>query len=100
VRLDQEYPSAAHLFSAYLHQDWPEDAGSWQAAIDHYVGGEALSLRVAAQRELARLLAETRDERALATALEALGNFYHPGAEGLTYRAWLAQVLARLAATG
>ena len=39
VRHDQQYPAAAQLFAAYLHQDWPEDAGSWQAAIDQYAAG-------------------------------------------------------------
>lgn len=98
VRLDRQYPAAAQLFGGYLHQDWPEDAGSWQTAIDQYVSREAQPLRAAAQLDLARLLAEVSGEGELAAALDAFGNAYDPRAEGLTYRAWLEQVRARLAA--
>ena len=97
VRHDQQYPAAAQLFGAYLHQDWPEDAGSWQAALAQYAAREAPPLVAAAQRDLTRLLTDSPTEEALARALDAFGNAYDPRPDGLTYRAWLEQVRAHLA---
>ena len=97
-RLDKRYPYIGQFFGCYLHQDWPEDAGSWEAAADQFLAGESADHVRRAVADLDRLLADARGETDLRRALDAFGNAYDPTAEGLSLRAWLAQVGGRLAA--
>ena len=97
-RPEHRYPHAAQLFGCYLHQDWPEDAGSWQAAADQFLATETAEQAQRAVADLDRLLADAADEATLWRALDAFGNAYDPAADGVPVRAWLAAVTTRLRA--
>ena len=96
-RLDQRYGYAGQFFACYLHQDWPEESGTWEAAADLFLTKETPEHAQRAVADLGRLLAETHEESELQQALDAFGNAYDPTPEGLSLRAWLAQVRSRLA---
>lgn len=98
MRPDQEYPHLAQFLGAYLHQDWPEESGSWEAATDLFVSGESADQVRRALRDLRELLDRMADEAALERALDAFGCDYDPTADGVTRRAWLERVGSRLAA--
>jgi hypothetical protein len=99
ARPDQRYPHAAQLFGCYLHQDWPEDAGTWQAAVDQFLARESADHAGRVAADVARLLVETPDDAALRHALDAFGNAYDPvDEESATLRDWLGAVVARIRA--
>jgi hypothetical protein len=84
------------LFSAYLHQDWPDEHAAANEAVDAFIGdrqGTPALARTLTQLE--HLLATTPDA-ALPDALENLGCAYHPPGDGLTHRAWLTHVAGML----
>ena len=95
-RLDRRYPEIAQFFGGYLHQDWPEDAGSWEAAVDQFLAGESAEHVRRAVADLERLLDERRNDVELSRALDAFGNAYDPTPDGLSLREWLTRVGVRM----
>ena len=98
MRLDEEYPHLAQFLGAYLRQNWPEESGGWEAATDLFVSNEPADHVQRALGDLRELLRRVPDDSALGRAPDALGRYYDPTPDGVTSRAWLEQVGARLAA--
>ena len=98
--LAERYPTLQHLFSSYFHQDWTLEAPTTAAAVRQFTSDEGATVAQRAAGELERLLAELPKESDLATALDALGCYYTPAAEGVTRRTWLTRVGQVLLAAG
>src|SRR3712207_3643971 len=94
-RLDRKYPAAANFFAGYLHQDWPEESGSWQAAADLFLAKASPAHAAAAAADVARLLADCATDAELTRALDAFGNAYDPTPDGTSVRRWLELVMSR-----
>src|SRR5687767_10952943 len=74
----ERYGYAGQFFACYLHQDWPEESGSWEAAADLFLMKESPEHARRAVADLDRLLAETREEAELLRVLDVFCNAYDP----------------------
>ena len=91
------YPYLAHLLGAYLHQDYLVVSGSEEGAIDDFLALEPPYFGWGLRADLERFLDD--HARAPLAALEATfpGAIY-VGEDDAAARAWVGQVLARVAA--
>jgi hypothetical protein len=93
----EQYPELEQLFSCYLHEDWPLDYPTPDAALAEGVAGLPPDALRAACEEVDRLRADPRDPEALTEMLQReLGVCYLWEADGYTPDAWLAHVAALL----
>lgn len=91
-----KYPNLHQFFGAYFHQDCFVDSPTATAVVELYAREWPADGVKAATRELRELLSSTTAEAELATTVDELGCYYIPSADGLTYRAWLSQVVRML----
>lgn len=99
-RVDQAYPAAAQFFAGYLHQDWPEESGSWEAAAGLFIARESRAQVAAAAADVTRLLNAYATDADLVQVLDAFGNAYDPTPDGVSVRDWLRVLLDRLRSGG
>jgi hypothetical protein len=92
--MSTETKHAAHLFSAYFHQDCLVDDPDWESVVLRFRRSEPLDVVRRTQTELADLLKQP-DESALERLLA--DSFYDPRPEGLSLRAWFEEILHLLA---
>jgi hypothetical protein len=88
------------FFSAYFHQDWPEEAKDPAQVISLYLAQRpgAEVLRGLAQ-QIRRFMDSYTDDDELEHALfSELGCYYQPSADKVSARAWLQDVACTLAA--
>jgi hypothetical protein len=88
------YPHLEELVGGYFHQDWRDDAPTAAAILERYLNewpAEDAALALGELRALLRL-ADDKVEQAVA----AMGSYYNPVADGLSYRGWLTQMADRL----
>jgi CdiI immunity protein len=93
------YPRLAHLFGAFMHQDWDMEGGDWPDLVRNFAQGQPVAELKAAATELDALLADFADDGALSDQLyRELGCYYDPRPDlgGPTVRAWLGQVAGLL----
>jgi hypothetical protein len=81
------------FLGGYFHQDWPDDAPSWQAVVERYRGENTDAGRVA--QEIVQLIQCHPGDDSLVAELNRLGCYYWPEAPG-SYRAWLSEVAVAL----
>ncbi|HCB74616.1 MAG TPA: hypothetical protein DEP91_00300 [Sphingomonas bacterium] len=90
--------STEQVLGGYLHQDWPGEFSTVDAAVAAMINAEPRSLREAAASEIDALLARETDEARLRTILtDEAGCYYNPASEGSSYRDWLSGLVVRLA---
>ena len=98
--LRAQYPALSHLYGAYFHQDWPEDYGTPDGVLRHYLQDEPGDLARAARRELDDVLQRRPAEADLEEIHRRLGgSLYLPGV-GFTARDWFVHVGKFLARAG
>jgi hypothetical protein len=66
---EARYPMLQQFFGCYLHEDWPEESGTPQAAVNAAIAGYPLEMRRQARRELEALLRSTDDDSTLRRVL-------------------------------
>jgi hypothetical protein len=86
----------ALLLGAYFHQDWFIEGANTQEVLDRFVAEADTEVIRGAKHQAEALLAAGPSERRLARTLNGMGLYYLPGADGLTYREWLAWVAEAL----
>lgn len=90
--------STEQVLGGYLHQDWPGEFSTVDAAVTAMIDAEPRELREAAASEIDALLARETDEAQLRTVLtDEAGCYYDPASDGSNYRDWLNGLAARLA---
>jgi len=89
-----ESKHAAHLFSAYFHQDCFVDDPDWESVVLRFRQSEPLDIVRKTQTELENLLKQP-GESAIGKVLA--DSFYDPRCEGLSLRAWFEEIIHLLA---
>jgi len=85
------------FFGAYFHQDWDIEYGTPEQALSAAIRGHE-SQREELSRFVGLFIEEHPDDEDLDQALWSdLGCEYLPSADGISSRAWLVDVAARLA---
>lgn len=82
----------------YLHQDWPEFYGSWQAAADAFVRDEPEDAANFGG-QAAQLLRDHPTSPQLGGILQELGCFYWPSRYDSDYVRWFEEVVAHIDAS-
>jgi hypothetical protein len=95
--LRKDYDELWQLFACYLCEDWPEEYGTWERAIDAAVLGRSRHIEVALRR-LENLLALQLSSKDLRRVLGNLSCGYWPGTEE-HYEPWLSEVAGRIRST-
>lgn len=85
-----------HLLGAYLNLDWPEEYGTWWAAVDDYCVHEPSAKNLVPEiEEVLRTITSEAGLRRL--VVDELDSGYLPDADGTTtYREWLEAVAWRV----
>jgi hypothetical protein len=89
----------AYLFGIYLGQDWPDEYGTWESAVDAFKR-ENPPLTAPAIAIVEDMLVASPDEIELQLALERVSCAYDPAGGAGGYRTWLQAVRDRLSANG
>ena len=63
------YPMLQQFLGCYLHQDWPEESGTPQRAVEEAIADCPLERRRQVRRELAALLRSTDEDTSLRRVL-------------------------------
>src|SRR4051794_13282034 len=93
------YPRLAHLFGAFMHQDWDTEGKDWPDLVRNFAQGQPEAELKATANELDRLLAMFPEDAGLNDQLYGeLGCYYDPRPDlgGPTVRDWLGQVAGLL----
>jgi CdiI immunity protein len=93
------YPRLAHLFGAFMHQDWDTEGKDWPDLVGNFAHGQPAAELEATANEVDRLLAEFPEDAGLNDQLyRELSCYYDPRPDlgGPTVRAWLGQVAGSL----
>lgn len=80
------------MCGTYFHQDWLEDTGSPQAAVQSFSCMEHPSLVSRTLAEVRMLIASPTSDQAIQELFDAWGCEYYLPADGLTPRRWLMQL--------
>lgn len=95
---DREYPTLYQLFGGFFHEDWREEHGSPDAAVQAFIREAPPQAIAAARDELDALLSRAYDDVALTRLLTiGFGSDYVPANDGSTSTQWLAHVRTLLA---
>lgn len=89
------FPRLAHLFGAYMHQDWAVEGQDWPDLVRNFAQGEPGTDLAAVAAEVERLLTDFPEDAALSDQLfRVLGCYYAPRPDlgGPDVRGWLRQV--------
>ena len=87
-------PNLEEFLGGYFHQDWSEDAPTAVAIVERYLSEWPIEEIPKMLNELNALLAQ-RDDDVMQCVMK-MGCFYNPVADGISYRAWLNQIVYRL----
>lgn len=90
-----EHPLLTTLLGGYLHQDYDDEHGSANGAIDAFAAETTRVDREALALEIASLFARY-DDATLPRAIEMMGNAYDYEREGRSAHEWLRSVVARV----
>ena len=93
---EPEYEALSNFFGSYLNQDYPDDFGTAQAAVDAYKREFPADVLFATSEEAARLARLDVEEHQLRTTLLDLGLEYTPWTDGWTAQQWLAWLASDL----
>ena len=94
------YPRLTYLAGAYFHQDYDLEAPTPAGIIANFAESEEPGVIRELAAEITSILDSDMTEGQIADLwLTTLRASYEPDREGLTYRAWLATVLAALEET-
>ncbi|MDR0781275.1 MAG: hypothetical protein LBF16_11375 [Pseudomonadales bacterium] len=94
----QELKTSSQLFGAYLHQDWADEFGSDDEAVQAMIDLELPETLVEASREIREMLSTQASDTELAAIMtDEVGCYFDPASKGQTYREWLGCVLKQWA---
>ncbi len=93
----EKYADLMNIFGGQLHNNWTEEYGTWENAIDFYCKWSRSDLLSEISAQLRVIIEAGHDEDTLSRIIndECYGNIYPPGI-GLTYQQWLEMVDAML----
>lgn len=89
------FPAMWQFAGVYLNQDWPDDYGSWEAAVDAFVV-ESPTYAQQLPDEIARALREIDSEPELEAFLDGQGASYAARSADGGYRALLTKIAERV----
>jgi len=92
LKFEEEFPNLCQLMGCYFHQDWDLTGPDTESVLAEYARVTPVNRMSLARAEIARLLSRGTDESELARDLDALGSYYYPGGDGITYVEWLRKV--------
>ena len=90
--ITQTYPALSQFLGAYLHQDWPEEFSTPEAAIETFCRREPADVVRTVCAELDQVIRESQQSTNPSRLLFDLGCYYDPLADGRTVSDWFAQV--------
>lgn len=95
-----DFDQIKNFFSAYFHQDWPEEAEDPAQVISLYLAERpgAEELRGLAKQIRSLVDSYTDDDELEHALLSELGCYYLPSADKVSARAWLQDVACTLEA--
>ncbi|MBX9582738.1 MAG: hypothetical protein K2X87_20730 [Gemmataceae bacterium] len=96
--ITQTYPTLSQFLGAYLHQDWPEEFSTPEAAIEAFRRREPADSVRAIRAELEQVIHEAQQSSDPSRLLYDLGCYYDPRADGRSVSDWLAHVRKVLSA--
>ena len=67
--MESRFYRLSQFLGCYLHEDWPEDSGTPEAAVDNAIADYPVELLQQTRREIATVLAETPDDACLRDVL-------------------------------
>jgi len=91
-----DLPNLADFLGTYLNQDWKSDYPNMEAVVDDFKRGDPPELVADVVDELEILITRSDSDASLGDALEKLGCYLAPEAEGMTNRQWAQWLLHRL----
>lgn len=95
--ITQTYPALSQFLGAYLHQDWPEEFSTPEAAVEAFHRREPADSVRAVCAELEQAIYEAQQSTDPSRLLSDLGCYYDPRADGRSVPEWLAHVRTELA---
>ena len=88
-----DYPALAQLLAGYYHQDWQQDHGTPDAALQAFADDASPETVTAASGDIERLLDAGLDDAGMTRLLaDGFDCNYVPGANGLTALGWLSHI--------
>ena len=91
-----QFENARQFLGCYFHQDFCDEFGEPEIAVERFVQENSAEFRGAVARELDRAIAEC-DDRQLTDLIFSLGCYYSPDRHrGVSMREWLGKVIAAL----
>jgi hypothetical protein len=90
--ITQTYPALSQFLGAYLHQDWPEEFSTPEAAVEAFRRREPTDSVRAVCAELELAIREAQQAADPSRLLSDLGCYYNPQADGRSVPEWLTQV--------
>lgn len=84
------------MLGGYLHQDYDDEHGSADNAIDAFIAETTVDDRKAFGDEI-RMLLECYGERVVAKVIASMGNFYDYDRDGLTGVQWIRRLAEKVA---
>jgi len=85
----QKFPNAFQFFASYFHQDFTDDFGEPEAAIESFIAGSDQAIRAKTLQEIRQLL-DVYPESDLEQVVFELGCYYSPSRHrGLSMSQWL-----------
>ncbi|MBX9681315.1 MAG: hypothetical protein K2X38_21370 [Gemmataceae bacterium] len=96
--ITQTYPALSQFLGADLHQDWPEEFSTPEAAVEEFRRREPADSVRALSAELEQAIREAQQSADPSRLLSNLGCYYKPQADGRSVSAWLAPVRKTLSA--
>ncbi len=91
-----DYPLLHLYLDGYLHQDWPDDYGTWERAFDAYLRNRSADERRALQAEIAHLRAQPDAEQT--DVIVRCHSYLVPSRKGEDDSEWLDAISRRAAA--
>jgi hypothetical protein len=92
-----EMKHAAHLFSAYFHQNWLVDDPDWESVVLRFMQSEPFEIVRNAQLELASILARSDEAELEKFLFGSTPPCYFDPRPGLSLLVWLEEIVALLA---
>jgi hypothetical protein len=93
---NRESPELNTLLGGWFHEDWTQEALSWEGVVDAYVAAEGPGVALRSYDQLIGTLRRARSDEELDRFLTSRGCAYSPDGFGQTAREWLEEVAVRL----
>ena len=94
--IDNKYPALRQLFSGYLHQDWSEEFGSPDMAIDAFAESEPTESIKKAMQELKIIIDSDYRDNEVLNLLNELGCYYEPTVDYTSVMSWIKDIKKKL----